>query len=93
MLLGENAGESPEFMNDLAKSFKTTPRFHQQIGFDFEEYDVFPTVAQIENNQKYDRPRTPRAPGTPTPPPASHLRVVVWRESKKHSKNFRTMTI
>lgn len=96
LLLGENAEESPEFMNDLAKSLKTTPRFHQQIGFPFEEYDVFRTVAQIENNQKHDRPRTsrtPRAPGTPSPPPASHLRVEVWRESKKHSKNFRTITI
>lgn len=93
LLLGENAEASPEFMDDLAKSFKTIPRFHQQIGFPFEEFAVLPSVAQIENNQKHDRPKTPRVPSRPSPPPASHLRVEVWRESKKHSKNFRTIII
>lgn len=93
MLLGENAGQSPEFMSELDKSFKETPRFYQQIGFPFEKYDAPPTLAHIESNQSHKRPRMPRVPGPPSPPPASHLRVEVWRESKKHIKSFRTITI
>lgn len=93
LLLGENSEESQEFLNDLTKSFKTVPRFHQQIEFPFEKFDMPSSLTQIEKNQKHDYPITPGVPRKPSPPPTSHLRVEVWRESKKHNKNFRTIIV
>lgn len=96
-LIGDDAQDSPQFMSHLANSLAQAPRFHEQISLPLEhiEEQVFRPLGLDEfypNNipEKNLPPRRPHAPIRPNP---SHVRVEVWRESKKQKRNFRTVNV
>jgi len=86
-LIGADANESPAFMSSLMQSLIEAPRFHEQIPLPLDSLD---DTIPGERPEKERRPRKPSAPSWPTP---AHLRVEVWRESKKQKKNFRTTNV
>jgi len=87
-VLGEEAASAPGFLEDLAKSLFDCPRFHEQQHLPFIERPdglLVPTLPV---------PRTPK----PTPlrsdlGPPLHLRVEVWRESKRKRKQTRVVKL
>jgi len=85
-MFGEEAKSEPEFMEQLHDALKQTPILPQQIQLPFDlevtEDMELPPSKQITRQQK---PTQPTAP----PPQSQHLRVEVWRESKKSKKNVR----
>ncbi|MEK7946692.1 hypothetical protein WKR98_18230 [Pigmentiphaga sp. YJ18] len=86
-LIGDDAKESPEFMTKLSQSLVEAPRFHEQVQLPLESTEEIPISGQPHRDR-----RTPR-PSIPFWPVSSHLRVEVWRESKKDKKNFRTVSV
>jgi hypothetical protein len=86
-LIGEDAQDFPEFMSSLAQSLAQAPRFHEQVPLPLEGTEDIPAAGQPEKERP---PRRPSAPPWPIP---MHLRVEVWRESKKQKKNFRTVNV
>ncbi len=86
-LIGEDAKDSPEFMASLAIALAQAPRYHQQVPLPLEFLEIFPPGSQPEKERAR---RQPNAPPWPIP---THLRVEVWRESKKQQKNFRTVNV
>jgi len=86
-LIGDDAKESPEFMAQLSQSLAEAPRFHEQVSLPLESTEEIPISSQPHRDR-----RTPR-PSIPLGPVSSHLRVEVWRESKKDKKNFRTVSV
>ncbi|MEJ7138604.1 hypothetical protein [Amphibiibacter pelophylacis] len=87
LLIGEDAKDSPEFMSSLAESLAQAPKFHEQVPLPFESADDGHPGEQTE------RDRPPRRPSAPLWPLPTHLRVEVWRESKKQKKNHRTINV
>lgn len=87
VLIGEDAQDSPEFMAGLAQALAQAPRFHEQVPLPLEYLEDIPYDGQPEKD------RRPRRPSTPLWPIPMHLRVEVWRESKKQKKNFRTVNV
>jgi hypothetical protein len=85
-LIGDDANESPEFMASLAQSLQQAPKFHEQVPLPLEGAEDAPR----DTSPGRDRRHRPSVPYWPLP---SHLRVEVWRESKKQKKNFRTTNI
>lgn len=85
-LIGVDANDSPEFMASLAQSLQQAPKFHEQIPLPLEGLEDAPRDTLPEKEPH----RRPSAPYWPLP---SHLRVEVWRESKKQKKNFRTTNV
>lgn len=92
-LLGENASESAEFMDELANSLKQTPKYPEQIGFAMDGFEIPPSVGVIQDVSDVELPVAPRPPVRPTSPSLSHMRVEVWRESKKQKKRIRTSVV
>lgn len=86
-LIGDDAKESPEFMAELSKSLAEAPRFHEQVPLPLE------STEEILIGGQPHRDRRPPKPSTPLWPVSSHLRVEVWRKSKKDKKNFRTVSV
>lgn len=87
ILIGEDAKDSPEFMASLAKALAQAPQYHQQVPLPLEYLEKFPLGSRPEK----DRAR--RQPSAPPWPISTHLRVEVWRESKKQQKNFRIVNV
>ncbi|GER17531.1 hypothetical protein [Variovorax boronicumulans] len=88
-LLGDDAYAEPGFMITLASALRNCPHYHQQQPFPFLEQDE-EVEAMLES-----RPHSPR-PLKPSPPdlgPFLHLRVEVWRESKKKQKQTRIVKL
>jgi len=86
-LIGEDANESPDFMSSLVQSFIGAPRFHEQIPLPLDSLD------DITRGDQPEKERIPRKPSAPSWPIPAHLRVEVWRESKKQKKNYRTIKV
>jgi len=86
-LIGDDAKDSPEFMARLSQSLAEAPRFHEQVPLPLESTEEIPIDGQPHRDRHNPRPSTPLWPVS------SHLRVEVWRESKKDKKNFRTISV
>jgi hypothetical protein len=87
-ILGGEALTSPGFMEELARSLRDCPRFHEQASLPLEE------LSESELLPKGEFPRPDRAPRqTPVIGPPSHLRVEVWRESKNERKKSRVIRL
>jgi len=86
-LIGEDAKDSPGFMSRLAESLAHAPKFHEQLPLPLDETD---DALQGGQPQKERQPRRPSAPTWPLP---THLRIEVWRESKKQKKNHRIIDV
>ena len=87
-LLGEDGASSPGFMHDLVESLHNCPRHHEQQLLELaEEPDsIDPVVGRTPQ-----KPRLPRS--TPDLGPLLHLRVEVWRDSKKKRKHTRVVKL
>jgi hypothetical protein len=85
-MFGEEAKSEPGFMEQLHDALKQTPILPQQIqlSIDLEvtEDMELPPSTQMPRQQKPPQPKAP-------PPQSQHLRVEVWRESKKSKRNVR----
>ena len=87
-LLGEDAESVPGFLEELARSLRDCPRFHQQNSFPFVAEDD-DTLAQAPS-----KPKAPKSPiARPDLAPALQLRVEVWRESKRKRKQTRVIKL
>ncbi len=88
-VLGDDASAEPRFMRKLADAFQNCPRFHQQQPFPFsergEEFEML--VDSLPHSPR------PLKPPPPTLGPHLHLRVEVWRESKKKRKQTRIIKL
>jgi len=88
VLLGEEAESVPGFLEELARSFKDCPRFHQQ--------QDLPSFEQDEDGLMTTQ-RQPKAPKSTTTQrdlaPPLQLRVEVWRESKRKRKQTRVIKL
>jgi len=83
-MFGEEATSEPEFIGQLHDALKQTPILPQQILLPFD----------LEVTEDMELPPSKQIPSQPKPiqpkaPPPQHLRVEVWRESKKSKKNVR----
>lgn len=87
-LFGDEAAEAPGFMCDLQKSLEQTPLFHQQLALlpDATEQDL---ECGTGENRRKPRP----SPSLPAVPPSQHLRVEVWRDSKKGQRKIRVIQL
>lgn len=87
-MFGEEASSVPGFMCDLQKSLEKLPLFHQQISLLPEPTEQELEVSTRENERK---PRPSRQ--IPSAPPPQHIRVEVWRESKKGQRKVRVIQL
>ncbi|MDO8375107.1 MAG: hypothetical protein Q7T39_24515 [Polaromonas sp.] len=88
-LLGDDASAEPGFMRKLAEAFRDCPLYHQQQPFPFlEQGEELGTLLDLPPQQ----PRPLKVPTTDLGPPL-HLRVEVWRESKKKRKHTRIIKL
>lgn len=88
-ILGEEGSAEPSFMRKLAEAFQDCPLYHQQQHFPFsDEGEVFGTLLDLP-------PQSPRPLKAPIPElaPPLHLRVEVWRESKRKRKHTRIIKL
>lgn len=85
-LLGDEANEVPEFIKEFQLSLENAPLYHKQLKLPL-EFNLF------EAEDPFMFPKVPRKKKIPTQSqplaPQNHLRVQVWRESKKSKKNVR----
>lgn len=86
-LIGNEAKDSPEFMVSLAQSLSEAPRFHQQVVLPLEGVEDVPPA------EPSDKERKNRLPTGPVWPAPTHLRIEVWRESKRQVKKVRVVNI
>lgn len=88
-LLGEDAANTPELVNELNSALKEAPLYPQQIPLPLDTTIVpgppFEMVRSLR--QKSDRP--PKVP----PPLQQQLRVEVWRESRNEKRKVRVVSI
>ncbi len=82
-LIGENSTESPDFMGALREALRTAPKHHLQTELGLEAPDVIEPLP--ENNESEPKSHMPRPPLPPFP----HLRIEVWRESRKEERKVR----
>lgn len=88
-LLGDEASAEPSFMRKLAEAFQDCPLYHQQQRFPFSEEGEEPgTLVDLPPQS----PRPLKRPEVDLAPPI-HLRVEVWRESKKKRKHTRIVKL
>ena len=82
-LIGEDAKDSPDFMNALRNSLRTAPKHHQQteLGLAMPEFSE-PEPEEVDHEPKPQAPRPPLAP-------APYLQVVVWRDSRREERHIR----
>jgi hypothetical protein len=85
-ILGDDAASSPEFISKLKSSLDEIPSL-EQLDFEFEE--LLELDIPEEEPQKPKPSRTPR----PTPPPALHNRVEIWRETKSGKKKIKVTQV
>lgn len=88
-LLGQDANVEPGFMRKLADALQNCPPYHQQQPFPFLEQGE-EVEALLESTPQSPRPLKPPPPDLG---PFLHLRVEVWRESKKERKHTRVVKI
>lgn len=84
-LLGEDAREVPEFMDELKSSLENTP---SQIQLPIEEREFLPVLSEKEDDRKPSKPK----PKTPMIRPDQY-RVEIWKESKRSKRNVRIRKI
>ena len=84
-LIGENAKDSPEFMNALRDSLRAAPKHHQQSDLGLEIPDFAEPSPDEANHEP--KPQVPRPPVAPAP----HFRVVVWRDSRREERHIRVL--
>ena len=86
-LIGQDAGESPGFLESLRTAFGNCPKYPEQKDLDlgdFEEQQFEDSSATV--------PRKPRR--TPIPPdPSLHYRIEVWRDSRKKRKHTKVSQV
>lgn len=87
-LVGDDAATVPEFMRKLEESLEQAPLFHQQ---QLLLLDVPGMEDSLPNSEKERLPRP--SPKKPYLPPPLHLRVEVWRESKKGLRKIRVVQL
>jgi hypothetical protein len=84
ILLGKESESVPGFLEELARSFRSCPTFHQQshLLFAEDDEDNFPLTPT--------KPKAPKAPISRSDfVPPLQLRIEVWRESKRKRKQTR----
>ena len=82
-LIGENSTDSPNFMAALREALRTAPKHHRQTELGLEVLDVVEPLP--ENNESESKSYMPRPPLPPFP----HLRIEVWRESRREERKVR----
>lgn len=87
-MFGEEASSVPGFMRDLQKSLENLPLFHQQVSLLPEPTEQELEISTREGERK---PRPSRQ--IPSAPPPQHIRVEVWRESKKGQRKVRVIQL
>lgn len=85
-LFGEELLTEPDFAKSLRKSLAEAPRYPKQLPLPLDDLSIDPTPVEKEGR------RPPRAP-RPIDPPPLHLRVEIWRESKKGKRKIRVTEI
>ena len=84
-VLGEEASEVPQFMEELKSSLEKTP---SQIQLPIEEPEFLPALSEKEDDRKPSKPK----PKTPVIRPDQY-RVEIWKESKRSKRNVRVRKI
>ena len=82
-LIGADATDSPDFMDALRNLFMTAPRHHLQteLGLEVQEF-IEPRDENVEHEPKSQISRPPVAP-------FPHLRIEVWRDSRREERKIR----
>jgi hypothetical protein len=83
VLLGDEAAQSPEFLEKLRNELHQLPLQPKQLILEGEEFDE----AENDPNTENKKPRGPSRP-RPVASLSNQLRVVVWRDSKKGKKKI-----
>jgi hypothetical protein len=86
-LIGDDAVESPEFMERLTQSLRNTQLHPEQTALPLD--GVEEPHPMERNDQKTPRPTKP----SPPIPPGNQVRVEVWKESKRGKKKIRVTNI
>jgi len=82
-LIGEDSADSPAFMDALRDSLHSAPKHHLQTEFGLEISEYAESAPEeTEHEPKVPQRRQPQAP-------FPHLRIEVWRESKKDIRKMR----
>lgn len=87
-LFGAEAATAPEFMRELEVSLRQTPLHAEQLMMFQETEDE---ADAVPHGEKEKRPR--RSSPMPVAPPPEHLRVEIWRESKKGQRSVRVIQL
>jgi len=87
-LFGDEAADFPGFMCDLYKSLEQAPLLHQQLPLlpNAQEQDM-----ELATGSKRRKSRP--SPALPAVPQPQHLRVEVWRDSKKGQRKIRVIQL
>lgn len=86
-ILGDDAVEAPELLDRLTESLRKVQLKPEQISLAFDGVaEEFPT----EEPDKRKHPKEPKP--VPVIPAATHVRVEVWKESKRGKKRIKVTT-
>lgn len=87
IILGDDVAEAPELLNRITDSLRSVQLKPEQIYLPLDGVeDDFP----MEEPDKERQPKGPKQ--IPVIPPASHVRVEVWKESKRGKKRIKVTT-
>jgi len=88
IILGEDAEGSPEFLARLDEALRSVQLRPEQISLPL---DGVEEGLPLEDSDESKHPKAPKP--TPIIPPANHVRVEIWRESKRGKKRIRVTNI
>lgn len=90
VIVGDDAAMAPEFMVQLKESLRNSPRYPEQIILPLEGFDEELSTQEKDNDQA---PHLPKPKPEALPPPATQLRIEIWRESKRGRKRLRVVEL
>ncbi len=90
VIVGNDAAMAPEFLAQLNNALRNAPRCPEQIILPLEGFDEDSNPQEKDNDQA---PRLPKTKPEALPPPATQLRIEIWRESKRGRKRLRVVEI
>lgn len=88
VILGDDAVETPELLDRLTESLRKVQLMPEQISLPFDG------VEEELPTEEPDKRKQSKAPKPiPVMPPATHVRVEVWKESKRGKKRIKVTTV
>ena len=88
IILGDDAAEAPEFLDRITESLRKVQLKPEQIILPLDGVDDGSPMEEPAENKHSKAPKR-----IPVMPPANHVRVEIWKESKRGKKRIKVTNI